>query len=198
MTGGAGRPSKLSPERRQEILGAVVALLIERGYADLTVDRVAAMTRASKATLYRHWGDKPNLVVAALAETGGLALSDIDTGTFSSDLERVVEVLAAHAEQNIVLMVALLDASRHDGRLRSSLTAFAHHLLTVLELIATRAAERGEQVNPDLIARLPTLFIGALFTPGIMGDDRPVDEPYLRGFLRDVVLPLVERTTSSE
>ena len=57
---------RIEGERESEIFTAVVALLVEVGYDKLTFDAVATTVRASKATLYRRWADKPSLVVDAM------------------------------------------------------------------------------------------------------------------------------------
>lgn len=184
------RAGKLGPQRRQEILEAVIALVVDRGYEAVTMDQIATATKSSKATLYRQWTDKPTLVVAGLVERGGLNLGDIDTGSFRTDLERVVEMLAARADQNIAITVALLDASRRDRALRSALDEFVLGLLQPIDAIVARAARRGEWINPVVVRYLPDLFTGALFGPGILGRESGADEAELMAFLRDVVLPL--------
>lgn len=62
----ASRRSRITPEREAELHGAVLDLLREVGYEALTMDAVAARTKSSKATLYRQWGSKPELVAKAL------------------------------------------------------------------------------------------------------------------------------------
>jgi AcrR family transcriptional regulator len=58
----------MSPARRAELFGTVRELLMEVGYERLTIDAVAARARTSKATLYRQWGGKSGLVMAALTQ----------------------------------------------------------------------------------------------------------------------------------
>ena len=60
------RRSRITPEREAELYGAVLDLLREVGYDALTMDAVATRTRSSKATLYRQWGGKAELVAKAL------------------------------------------------------------------------------------------------------------------------------------
>lgn len=50
----------------QAILDATLRILSTEGYAELTVDRVATLARASKATLYRRWKTKEHLVLTVL------------------------------------------------------------------------------------------------------------------------------------
>ena len=64
-----------------------VALLLEVGYDRLTMDAVARRARASKATLYRRWDDKPSLVVDAMVRAKQAPIvEDHDTGSLRGDL----------------------------------------------------------------------------------------------------------------
>jgi AcrR family transcriptional regulator len=79
------RRSRITPEREAELYTAVLDLLREVGYDALTMDAVATRTRASKATLYRQWGGKAELVVKALRHHKPLKFSDMDTGSLRGD-----------------------------------------------------------------------------------------------------------------
>ena len=57
---------RVAGDREDEILDATLDLLLDVGYDRLTMDAVARRARASKATLYRRWDDKPSLVVDAM------------------------------------------------------------------------------------------------------------------------------------
>jgi AcrR family transcriptional regulator len=84
--GCSGRP-RVEGAREEQILGAVLTLLQEIGYDQLTMDAVARASRASKATLYRRWTSKADLVVDAVSRSDGLpAPSDVDTGDLRTDL----------------------------------------------------------------------------------------------------------------
>src|SRR5262249_52228886 len=52
--------------RYDAILLAALRLLAEVGYDQMTMDAIAERARASKATIYRRWSGKADLVVAAL------------------------------------------------------------------------------------------------------------------------------------
>ena len=80
------RRSRITPEREAELYGAVLDLLREVGYDAVTMDAVAARTRSSKATLYRQWGGKAELVVRAMRSQKPGGIADIDTGTLRGDL----------------------------------------------------------------------------------------------------------------
>ena len=60
-------------------------LLQEHGYDRLTVDAVAATARASKATVYRRWPSKAELVLAAFIEGIRQVAVPPETGTLRGD-----------------------------------------------------------------------------------------------------------------
>lgn len=63
--GRPGRPSRAAAEQiAARILEAALAVVVESGYDELTMDRVAARARVSKKTLYSRFDDKDHLVVS--------------------------------------------------------------------------------------------------------------------------------------
>ena len=80
-----GTRPRVAGEREMEILEATLEVLDEVGYDLLTMDAVATRAKASKATLYRRWKGKPELVVAAImAYKGDPGIPD--TGSLRGDL----------------------------------------------------------------------------------------------------------------
>jgi AcrR family transcriptional regulator len=94
-----GADSPWSP-REVELLAATLELLQEHGYDRLTLDAVAATARASKATLYRRWPTKADLVTAAFVESTRHTAECPDTGTLRGDLLRLAESMCAHMSAN--------------------------------------------------------------------------------------------------
>lgn len=70
------------------ILAVASTLLAERGYAGVTFEEVARRAGASKATLYRRWSSKRELVIAAVkaGPAGRAGPGEIDTGSLRGDL----------------------------------------------------------------------------------------------------------------
>jgi AcrR family transcriptional regulator len=83
--------------REAELLAVTLELLQEHGYDRLTVDAVATTARASKATIYRRWPTKAELVLAAFVEGTRQVAVDPDTGTLRGDLLQLGESICAHA-----------------------------------------------------------------------------------------------------
>ncbi len=81
------RPGPCATRRRgetleQAIYAAVVHELSNVGYAGLTMEGVAAAAHTGKASLYRRWTSKDDLVVDALLQV----MPDLDEGPDSGDI----------------------------------------------------------------------------------------------------------------
>ena len=107
--------SRRGPARQDAILAAALECITEIGYGRLTMDVLAARARASKATIYRRWPGKAELVADALrrhAEAGGPGVTD--TGTLAGDLRAAVDGIASAG----TALLGVLEAVRDDARLR--------------------------------------------------------------------------------
>lgn len=78
-----GRPR--SAEAHQAILDAAAALFIEEGFDAMSVEGVAARAAVGKATIYRRWPSKEDLVIDAIAQLFAEAPRP-DTGSVRDDL----------------------------------------------------------------------------------------------------------------
>ena len=100
-----GRP--LDAEISRAILEAALHILGEKGYSRLTVGEVASRAGVHKPALYRRWGSKLDLVIAAIA-TLAIDTHDPQTGDVRSDLtELLVASAAANAPQRLDLALRL-------------------------------------------------------------------------------------------
>lgn len=189
------RASRLSTERRQEIFEAVVELVQAQGYEATTIEQVAAAARTSKATLYRHWSDKPSLVVAAVTGTSAIDLAAIDTGSLVTDLELLVDMMAARAQRNLRLALTLAEASQHDHDLAAAYRRALEPELAVLHAVGEHAVARGEVPEPARVAHLRDLVVGGLFGSVVFGGPvEDVDREHLRRHLHAVVVPFLTGT----
>lgn len=129
----------------QAILDATTQLLIEGGFGRLSVDAVAARAGVGKATIYRRWSSKAELIRATLARFKDAAQS-VDTGDLRTDLqeflrlsvEEFVESPAAH------LMPQLAAEAQSDPEVRELLNQYAKGRRGVIGDILQRAEARGE------------------------------------------------------
>lgn len=79
-----GRPR--SPEADRAILAATLELLAIEGFARLSVEGVALRAGVGKATIYRRWATKLDLVQAAVGELSRHPLPELTTGSTRDDL----------------------------------------------------------------------------------------------------------------
>ena len=147
------------PRRRGDrlfsaVFDAVLAELAEHGYGGLTVDGVAGRARVSKASLYRRWPGKKDLVLAAVLTTLPDPDDLVDTGSLRGDLLAWFHELAAQLQGPAgsalrgILGGVLGDpdsatelyASRHRGRSAEQLRALLH-----------RAVDRGELTEQQVV-----------------------------------------------
>lgn len=151
--------SRLSTERQGEILNAVIDLLRKVGYEAMTMDAVAAQARTSKATLYRQWGARPGLVVAALGHYHPHPSTAADTGSLRGDLVARIEQVNENSQDDTELIGGLIRAVFTDEELRNVIRAqLLDPGLAELDRVFARAIARGE-ITPDCPA-LP--YIGHL------------------------------------
>ncbi|MBT2675807.1 TetR/AcrR family transcriptional regulator [Streptomyces sp. ISL-14] len=189
----AARRSRITPEREAELYEAVLDLLREVGYDALTMDAVAARTRSSKATLYRQWGGKPELVAKAVrhSKPGGIGLGDIDTGSLKGDLHALtMRSDDCEMEQNSALMRGLAMAVHSNPDL---LRAFRDHLIdpemAEFRRVVQRAIDRGEvRADNPAIDYMMHMMLGG-FAARTLLDELPPTQAFLISYIDAVVLP---------
>ncbi|MFG1621302.1 TetR/AcrR family transcriptional regulator C-terminal ligand-binding domain-containing protein [Kribbella sp. NPDC049227] len=198
-TAGVRHRPRVEGGREEEILAATVALVAELGYDRLTMDAVATAAKASKATLYRRWTSKAELVVDAISRAKGCPMPEnVDTGSLRGDLISLACGAGGFTdEMPMSVMAGLLTALQHDAELQN---AFRERFLAPrLGLVATiyqRAVDRGE-VSPDidvelLANTLPAVIIHHAFLLGV----EPTDDLILR-VIDNVILPAARGSQAS-
>ncbi|HQR26630.1 MAG TPA: TetR/AcrR family transcriptional regulator [Nocardioides sp.] len=179
---------RVDGEREHEILSAALAVLAEVGYDRLTMDAVAARARASKATLYRRWNGKVELVIDALLTLKQPPESP-DTGTLRGDLLAAACSTGGLTEDTLAPMAGVLTALVSDEEFA---TAFRREVIAprtdLTRQAFERARERGELrdgVDLDLLApALAALVLHRLYVLGT-----PPDETVLTALIDQIILP---------
>lgn len=190
MTQTADPCAQASPwsPREAEILAITLRLLQENGYDQLTVDAVAGAARASKATVYRRWPSKAELVLAAFIEGVRLVAVAPDTGTLRGDLLQLGEVCGQHGREHAsTIRAVMVEVSRHPALSDALQEQFLKQRKAVIRHVLQRAADRGEinrDVNADdeLWDLLPGYLIFRAIIPGRPPTRRTV-EALVDGFL---------------
>src|ERR1700709_1972136 len=113
--------------RDPEILDAAIEVLAECGYERMTIDMVAARAKAGKATLYRRWPSKAELVIDAVA---CMKRPDFppehmpDTGTLRGDLLAMIRPHSLEeSERKLQVMGGLVSMLSRDPQLAAARNA---------------------------------------------------------------------------
>ena len=186
-----GRKRDLS--RDPEILEAALDVLAETGFERMTIDEVAARARAGKATLYRRWPSKSELVIDAVAcmKRGAYDLSSLpDTGTLRGDLLAMIkEPSIADAERKMQVMAGIVSMLSKSPELADvAEEALVAPRRAANRVLIERAIARGEvpaDVDIDLIASVGS----AMVAHRLLVERRPVTRAFLVLVVDAIVLP---------
>ncbi len=149
-----GRPRSAAAD--EAILQAALELLAEDGYRALTMERVRERSGVGKATLYRRYGSKEELVKAAIVHLNSDVPVPEDTGSVIGDFAATAQTIIAGAARTgaLTLMPRLLSEVVGDPEMHA---LFSEHLVEprrrVVRAIVERAKARGElraDLDPDL------------------------------------------------
>lgn len=193
---------KRDASRDDALCQAALELLAEVGYDRLTIDAVAARAGAGKATCYRRWAGKAELVVDAVGRIKA-APQMPDTGTLRGDL---IE-LTCHfhdtedAAFRTDVQAGLVSGLVRDAKLRE---VFAEQFIAprkaVFRGVFERAIERGEIAPVPNYELLSDIVPSMAFHRMIMTGESPGPD-FIQTILDQIVLPLANpsktRTPSS-
>jgi AcrR family transcriptional regulator len=189
-TSRGGRPR--DPSRDGVIRDAILRLLGEVGYGALTMDAVAAEAGVGKATIYRRWRTKQDLVVDTVSVMNQALATPVDTGSLEDDIREVVHRFVDIINGPVGTAIrSLLPAMQHQPALQE---AFRNGPLAAWNDAYTwmwaQAEARGEiagRVAEDVVSEATS----ALLVQRWLLTARPVTHEYADETLETVVLPLL-------
>src|ERR1700754_1212754 len=146
--------SRLSrSDRMEQTLGVAHGLFAERGFADVTMDEIAAAVVVTKPLLYNYFGNKERLYIACMERAGDSLTATV--GEAIAGTARPGDALGA----GVRAFFAFLDSDR------AAWAVLFDETLPVAGEVADRvAAYRGqivELVSQSLLAQLPESRRGA-------------------------------------
>jgi AcrR family transcriptional regulator len=176
MTQTADRCPGTSPwsPREAELLAVTLRLLQEHGYDRLTVDAVAGAAHASKATVYRRWPSKAELVLAAFIEGVRQAAIPPNTGSLRGDLLKVGEICCEQANDHAsTIRAVMVEVSRHPALNDAMEHEFLDQRKALMRHVLEQAVDRGEIARAAITDELWDLLPGYLIFRGITGNQPP-------------------------
>ncbi|MGA8328747.1 MAG: TetR/AcrR family transcriptional regulator [Mycobacterium sp.] len=195
VTQTARRGAESSPwsPRETELLDVTLQLLQEHGYERLTIDAVAAVAHASKATVYRRWPSKAELVLAAFIEGVRQVAMPPDTGTLRDDLLHLGNTICKQARQQAgTIRAVLVEVSRHPALNEALQQQFLDQRKALIHEVQRQAVSRGEIDAAAISDELWDLLPGYLIFRCIM-PSRPPTEQTVQALVDDVLIPSLTR-----
>jgi AcrR family transcriptional regulator len=142
---------------------AVVAELIDNGYAGTTVERVAARAGIAKTTIYRRWGGLDGLLADLMAEHAAQEIPVPDEGNLDADLRALARGVVSSLRDPAIraAFASMVAAAVQNPSAREVLSCFLAARTAKMTLIISRAALRGE-LPPDTDAATVIRTVTAL------------------------------------
>ena len=135
-----GRPR--SEESRQSILRSTLKLLKQDGgFAELSIEAIAADANVGKTTVYRWWPTKAALVADAFAASADYELRFQDTGSVQNDMsQQMRRLIRVFRSKRGKVVAALLAGGQSDPEL---IAAFRERFLWPRRKQAYQTLQRG-------------------------------------------------------
>jgi AcrR family transcriptional regulator len=188
---------KRDASRDDALCQAALEVLAEVGYDRLTIDAVAARAGAGKATCYRRWAGKAELVVDAIGRMKAQPPLP-DTGTLRGDLvELTCHFHDADDTFRTDVQAGLVSGLVRDAKLREVFKEqFIAPRKAVFRAVFDRAVERGEIApipNYELLSDVvPSMVFHQMILTG-----KPPGSAFIHTVLDQIVLPLTQSPTQT-
>jgi AcrR family transcriptional regulator len=186
-----GRPR--DPSRDQAIIDASIDLLVREGYDRLSMEGVAVAAGVGKATVYRRWGSKAELVIDAMA-TLKPSIDSIDTGSLEGDIELMIAASCSpHSQRLLQVMVSVCSAlPREPELLEAFKTRFTEPRIARITQMLVRAQGRGE-LGDDIDVAMAASLVPSLMLQRVLMTGEPAGRVYAEKVVGTVLLPVLGR-----
>jgi AcrR family transcriptional regulator len=174
-------------------------LLEHTGFADLSIEAIAADANVGKATVYRWWPDKGALVVDAFVSSSAKQLSFPNTGSVYCDISmQIKQFIGVLRSRRGRIVAALVGGGQSDKEI---IEAFRERFVWPRRRdaykILKRGIERGElPANLDLDALLDALY-GAIYMRFLIWKDG-LHEDFVEGLVNLVFQGAANKLPTSQ
>lgn len=186
-----GRPR--DPSRDQAIVDAAIDLLVRDGYDRLSMEGVSAAAGVGKATIYRRWSTKAELVIDAMA-TLKPTIDTIDTGSLDGDIELLIAASCSpHSERLLQVMASICSALPREPELLDAFTTrFTEPRIARISDLLERAVDRGE-LGPEVNVPMAASLVPSLMLQRVLMTGQPAGRSYAEQVVGSVLLPVLGR-----
>ncbi len=164
-------PVPRGERRRREIAAVAEQVFFETGFADTTMQCIAARAGASKETLYRHFGSKEELFAEIVSARSRSFLEDLDErfeqpGTVADVLRSLgIKMLETMSGEDAVALcrIVIAESPRNPELGVLFMKAGPERVRERLTEFLAAACDRGELACSDT-ERAARIFLGAVLT----------------------------------
>jgi AcrR family transcriptional regulator len=163
---------------RVTALETVRAILVEEGWEAVTHLRVAERAGLGRATIYRHWPTRLDLLVDALSQEA-LTIHTLPVGDLRRDLIAELEAFRRELVQRRLgrVLTAMLDRAEWEPEVHRIKAALVDEGMSVLRQVLHAAQSRGELAEDLDIELSIAELVGPLLYQYMFSDDRVTSDP---------------------
>jgi len=203
--------TETKPTLRRRIIEAADALIREHGLAGTTTREIARAAGCSEGSIYVHFQDKIDLVIAVIVEREPYFAELLELpkrageGTVDANLVPWVEELVSLIRDNQPIFFAIMSDRNVFDRFKARLSERQTGLVAVFKAASDYVRTEQElgrvdpRVKPEVVA---TILIGAArdhtFTRALAGIATPSAEGFAQELVRTVVHGLAPTTPNAE
>jgi AcrR family transcriptional regulator len=175
----------------EAILGAAWAELVDKGYADFTMEAVAKRAATSRPVLSRRWQTRADLAVAAIGSY--IQMNRISVPDLGNVRDELAMLLHKASDRGMVIVARVLFSMRDYFVETSSSLADLRNKLggsRTVDEILQRAVRRGEIDPGKLTKRIASLPLDLVRHEGFM-TLKPIPKAVIAEILDSIFLPLI-------
>ena len=190
-----GRKRDESADAR--IIEAAIDVLAEAGFDAMTMDMVAARAKAGKATVYRRWTSKAELVRDALIfmSRSSVDLDRLpDTGSLRGDLLAVLTPYSKDFGEKKLRVLAGLGSffSEHRKLAEEATNGIFKPWMAVNRALMSRAIDRGE-ISPKADIDMALQVIVSMTSHRTLNQSKPFDKKFYGNLLDNILIPALTK-----
>lgn len=157
----SGRPRNESHCRA--IREAALSLVLERGFSHTSIESIAERAGVGKATVYRRWANKSDLIVHAFFEVVAAQVRIQETGDLRRDFKQQLRLAVQELNGRNGRILAMLFACMQDDEALAN--SFRNEWLTVRRAAGRQVLQRGIERGEIPAGTDPNFVLDALYSP---------------------------------
>lgn len=172
---------------RAAVRAAVRSLVQQSGFEAVTHQRVAEAAGVGRASVYRHWPDRVDLLVDALIDTGPESSPPPSSGDLATDLARELQRLQRILNDSpfVPQLLTLLGRAEWDPPLRDLKRRLLSRGIGGLRQALEDASARGDLTPPPDIDEAIARLAGPLFYRRLLADST-IDDAFVSTVIAEV------------